>query len=300
MTMEAGAPAAGAAPVAGAPATPGVVVSGASASTTVPYGGAPAPTPSPVDIKTLIPAEYKDKPYLAGVDSVDKLFKAFDGAQTLLGKRPAGIPDANATPEQVEAFWKSAGKPEKAEEYVFEPVEGLKYSDEFTSAVKGLFHQAHVPKAMATQLQKGFDAIQLKMVQAAKAEQEASDKEFDTLVKPHMGADMDKALKQSQALIKSILPAELAPHLDQLTSGQAAILAVVINKFAEKYVSEDALHLGGGGAGAQGETVESLRAEARALMAKPEYNRVDHPEHENNKRAIAEIYGKINKLTKRP
>lgn len=283
-------PAAGAAPVAGTPA---------SMTTTVPYGQTPPAAGTPVDIKSLIPAEFKDRPYLADVDNVEKLFKKLDGAQTLLGKRPAGIPDAAAPKEQWEAFWKAAGKPEKAEEYEFEKVEGLTYSDEFTGLVKGLFHGAHVPKDMAKNLQKGFDQIQLQMQKKHKDAEAASDAEFDKLVAPHMGADADKSLKQSQALIKSVLPADLAPHLDKLTAAQAAIMAVVINKFAEKYVTEDRLPMGGDGAGAQGENIESLRSQARALMALPEYNRVDHPENANTQAKVKAIYERINKISKR-
>lgn len=284
------------------PATPPAATptqTGTGQTVQVPFGQAPATppaTPPAFDMKTFVPAEFKDKPYLADVDSVEKLFKKLDGAQTLLGKRPAGIPEANASKEQWDAFWKTAGKPEKAADYEFEPVEGLQYNDEFTGLVKNLMHEAHVPKDMAKALQKGFDNLQLARAQKQAEAEKASDAEFDKLVAPHMGADVDKALKNSQAIIKSVLPADMAAHLDKLTTGQAALLAVVVNKLAEKYIAPDKIPMGDGGDGAQGNNLAEMQTEARAIMARPEYWRPDHPEYATLQQKAKDLYAKIGAL----
>lgn len=288
MSADAGTPPAGTPPASGTP-TP----TGTGVTTQVPFGQTPPATPPAFDLKTVIPAEFKDKPYLSDVDNAEKLFKKLDGAMTLLGKRPAGIPEANAPKEKWDEFWKAAGRPEKAEDYEFEKVEGLNYSDDFLGAVKGLMLNVGVPKEMAKNLQKGFDALQLEAMKKHKEMEAAEDAKFDTLVKPHMGDDTDKALKASQALIKSVLPADLAPHFDKLTPAQAAIMAVVVNKLAEKFIAPDKLPSGDGGGSAQGENVEALRAEARKLMATTEFNRPDHPENANVRAKVDALYARI-------
>lgn len=272
-------------------------ITGSSASVTVPFGATPPAAAPAVDFKTVVPADFAARPYMSDVDSMDKLFKKLDGAMTLIGKRPAGVPEAGAPKEKWDEFYKAIGRPEAPTEYEFEKVEGLDYSDEFTASVKGLMHSAGVPKDMAKNLQKGFDAIQLQVMKKGQEAEMAADKEFDTLIAPHMGTETDKALARSQQLIKSVLPAELAPHLDKLTPGQAALMAVVINKFADKYVAPDKLNLGEGG-GVQGGTAATLQTQARALMAKPEYWRPDHPENQTLQAQVKAIYEKIGKMQK--
>lgn len=268
---------------------------GTGATTQVPYGQMPpAAGQGNVDIKALIPAEFKDKPYLSDVDSVEKLFKKLDGAQTLLGKpRGLQVPEANAPKEKFDEFFKAIGRPDKAEEYEFEKVEGLNYDDKFLASVKSMMHAAGVPKEMAKTLQKNFDAMQLQRIKEHQEFEKAEDAKFDTLVKPHLGEDTDKALKSSQTLIRSVLPADMAPHLDKLTPAQAAILAVVVNKFAEKYISPDKLPTGDGTGSSSSESVEALQTEARTLMAKPEYWRPDHPESQTLQKRVKELYARI-------
>ena len=55
---------------------------------TPPAGAPPASTPPAFSV----PDAYKDRPYLKGVDSVDKVYEMLDCSQILFGQRPAGIP----------------------------------------------------------------------------------------------------------------------------------------------------------------------------------------------------------------
>jgi hypothetical protein len=57
-------------------------------------------TPTNFSLSDIIPDEYKEKGYMSKIKDVEGLFKSFDGLQSLIGKRPAGIPQENATQEE--------------------------------------------------------------------------------------------------------------------------------------------------------------------------------------------------------
>ena len=73
-----------------------------SASVVLPGQGTPPAGAPPAGTAPAfsIPDAYKDRPYLKGVDSVDKVYEMLDGSQKLLGQRPAGIPAPDAKPEE--------------------------------------------------------------------------------------------------------------------------------------------------------------------------------------------------------
>jgi hypothetical protein len=60
-----------------------------------------------------IPESYQDRGWAKDIKSQEDLWKLTDNAQSLIGKRPAGIPTADAPQEEWDKFYQALGRPEQ-------------------------------------------------------------------------------------------------------------------------------------------------------------------------------------------
>lgn len=274
----------------------GSIPAGSMGASAPPAGAPPAAAPAPVDIKTLIPADYRDREYLKDVDSVDKLFKKLDGAQKLIGQRPAGIPQENAPQEEWDKFYKSLGRPEKSEEYDLKPneelVKAMGMDDKLAAGVKDLFYKAGLNKKQAEAIQKGYETLLLTAHKETLAQRKAQDESFGKLAETTFGKDADKVLTTSRALLEAHTPAAVKPHLDKLSNEHLIILAGVLDSIQKKYIKEDELPAGGtppAGAGAEAD----IRKQARELMSTPAYRDQFHKDHQKTVEEVNRLYSSI-------
>jgi hypothetical protein len=264
--------AAGAAPAAGAAATPAAgaaapaVTAPGSASTTVNLNNPPAPAPAAF----TIPVEYKDKPYLKGIDSPEKLFKMLDGAQALIGQPKGVIKPADTAPQvEKDAYYEALGRPKIAGDYKFDGED--KTNPQVLEKLKGMFFKHGVPADVAKGQWADFQAI---IGESAKADidaRAAADTAFAKLATDAFGANRDKMLETANALIKTHgSPATTAIldklPLDKLPNEALVVLADVLNNISKKYIKPDGAPPGG--PTATGGTPDELRAKARLLMEK--------------------------------
>lgn len=247
----------------------------------------------------VIPAEFRDKPYLKdlasmkqGPEAYVELFKKFDGAQALIGKK-TGAPAADAPPEEWDKFHQGF-RPEKAEDYVVQGKEGAKVDEDFVGILRNAFHAAGMTKRQAEQFQGPLMKFFAERETAALAATKESDAKFDTLVKATFGAENEKILARAKAIIKDHTPENLQDHVGKLSNEGMTILAGVVESIRKKYISEDHIDnkddLAGGGSDTD------LRAEGKRLMASKEYTNEFHPDHEKVKAQVADVYTRIGKL----
>lgn len=265
------------------------------ASGTVPmFTQDPPPVDNPAEnfIKN-IPDAYKDKPYLKGIDSTEKLFSAFDGAQKLIGSRPSGIPDANAPKEAWDNFYKTLGRPEAPDAYTLTPTEGLKYDENFTKGIKGIFHEAGLTQKQVEIVQKGFDKQLLDFSKNAEAKTKQMDIDFDKLAVETFGAEKDIKISKVRALITEHAPKSMTQHLSTISNENLIIMAGVIDSLATKYISADKMPSGNNLPGNNGGTIEQLREEARRLMMTKEFNDPFHPEHNRVREKVTSLYAPL-------
>src|SRR3990172_4310041 len=105
------------------------------------------PAPTYPEIATLIPKEYASKPWVKDLKDVPTIFKMLEDQKAALSRRPGGVPQDNAKPEEWAAFNKALGVPEKPEEYEFGKMpEGMESNKEFEADMRKLFHGAGVTK----------------------------------------------------------------------------------------------------------------------------------------------------------
>lgn len=258
---------------------------GVPPAATPPAGEPAAPATPPA---FAIPDLYKDKPYLKGVDSQDKLFKMLDGAQELIGKKGATRPADGAPQPEWDAYYESLGRPKTAAEYVFEPIEGLSYDDKLTQGVKDLMFKNGLNAAQAKELQKGFDTLLVQVAKDKGIELKQLDQDFDKLGTSAFGAQRDQVLATSKALIDKHTSDPMKPYVAKLPNESLIVLADVLNNINKMYIKQD----GAPGAGPTntGMTPADRSAKGKELMSSAAYNDPWHKDHAKTVQQVKDLY----------
>jgi hypothetical protein len=124
------------------------------------------------------------------------------------------------------------------------------------------------------------------------------DDAFDKMTTDLFKDRSDTVMKNGKLLIEENLSPELKEAANSLSNEALLVLASVLDGVREKYISEDSLPREGDTAGGS-DSVDELRNQARALMAKPEYNSKSHPKHAELKAEVDGIYDRIKRLEAR-
>lgn len=242
-----------------------------------------------------IPDAYKDKPYLKGVDSPDKLFALLDGSQALIGKKH--IPDDTSKPEEWEDFFKRVGRPDKPEAYAFDDKDlpaDYKRDENFTNTMKAAMHKVGLSAKQAQALVKEFDNTIITMRKThgeqTAAEKAAQDKAFDEITAKHFNTRKDEVLVNANKLLMEFTPKELQPYLNNLPNEQLTLMAAVLDGIRTKYIKEDGTPPGGVNGSGIGGTLAERTAEAQRLMTTDAYNNPFHPDHEATRKKISDLF----------
>jgi hypothetical protein len=114
------------------------------------------------------------KPTLAKYRSVPELGKAYHSLQKLMGAKANAITPLNekSTPEEVAAYRKVMGVPDKPEDYKLKPAdlpEGLEWSSAIESKYAEIAHKHHIPAAAMRELANTQMVIDQQRMQEALA-----------------------------------------------------------------------------------------------------------------------------------
>lgn len=260
-----------------------------SASTTVVLpdkGGAAAATPTAF----TIPDAYKDKPYLKGVDSIDKVYGMLDGAQTLIGKRPAGIPAPDAAPEEWDKFYEAKGRPKTPAEYVLKDAD--KTDPDFLSAAQAAMHKRGLSPTEAAGLWDELGGALTKVAEKQGLAAKQLDIDFDKLGDEVFGANKNAILASSKILLDQNVSPKMKDTVAKLPNESLVVLADVINNIKTKYIKADGAP--GSGPTATGSTPAEIQAKGRELMGSEAYNNFRHPQHKETVKQVKELYCSLN------
>lgn len=252
--------------------------------------GAPGAQGAAPEFAALIPAEFKDKPWVKDVKDVKGLFARTDGLLTEMGKRPAGIPQDNASEAEWAVWNKAWGVPEKPEEYkLAEGTAEAPVDPKFQTGIKSVFHKASVSARQAKILEEGYNALNAQLAKEKGVAAETQDADFTKLAAETFGNRKDDALKGANLLIAKYAPPSMKPHVDKLSNENLIVLAGVIDGIRKEFISEDRLPTGGGVPA--GMTAEQKQARGRELMGSKAYTDPFHPDHEKTKMEVQRLYG---------
>lgn len=245
-----------------------------------------APAPSETSPQFSVPDAYKEATWAQNIKSHDDLWGQFANAQTLIGKRPAGIPTADAPPEEWEKFYTAKGRPEAPDKYElnsqFEGIpDGFDLS-EYENKAKNFFHKLGLSPKEAQQAWADYMGMELEAVQtmqSKQAEQKAAlDKEFDDLAAKLWGDKYKDVEAKSLDVLKTAVPPELAdaiPYIAENPKALAAVLKLIehsdneasslrseMDLIRKKYGVEDKLNSGAQSAGSSPDDIVKQLTEA--------------------------------------
>lgn len=266
---------------------------------------------SKVDFQSIVPDEYKDRPWVKEIlkngEPTKEMFKQYEEAQKLIGSRTQGIipPPENATPEQMKAFFKQLGVPDEIERYELPPTawdESDKVIGEAITksrneaALKQIKIEAQRQGVTPKQLQAlthTFEKTQAQLLKQSEAlTQENMAKqntEFIDSLKGKFGDKWDDTVKNGRKLIDAYVPEELRKAFPSFDNKQGLALAVALHSIHNSLVKGETFTGTGNdtGVGMQpAKTAASVRQKAMELMANPAYKDVTHPK---NKALVAEV-----------
>jgi len=256
---------------------------------------APEPAvPSVEGAKTLaeiIPAEFKDRPYMKGLAELEygpagfgELFKKLDGAQTLLGKK-SGVPAPDAPDEEWDKFYGGL-RPETVDAYEIDE----KVDPDFAK----LLRQGYMDAGLSPRQAKKFQAKVLADLEARNAEGAAKsaklDAEFATLMESTFGAENKAVLDRVTGIIRENAPEALKHRIPQLSNEDLVVLAGVVNAVAQKFGAEDEIDGNGATATGGGSDPAAMRQEAEKLIASPAWGDAFNPDHSRVVARVNELF----------
>lgn len=249
-----------------------------------PAGDTPPETP---DFQSFIPDDYKEKSWVKDLKDAGSLFKMVDDQNAALGRRPAGIPEDNATAEQRAEFNKAFGVPEKADGYKLpDTVEGDTAAVEFHGKIQALFHKAELITKQAEAIAEGFGDL----AQGMTPDSEAQEAEFQKLADAEFGTDREKIINEANQLIARFTPESMKDEIDKLGNKEQMVLASVLKGIRNEYISEDEIP---SGPGAATSNPADRQAEAIAILSdlKDPYHDAMHPQYAARREHVNELFG---------
>lgn len=252
--------------------------------------------------RALLPEDVRGAGWLKDVNTFGDFVKKSAGAQSLLGQR--AVPDANATPEQWDAWFAQVNAPSKPDAYAMpDKIDGI--PDEYVKNAQEakVLHAAMAAGRILPAQAKAFTTALLKQTYAAEqAEQKADEEAFDKLMNGLFGQNRGAIQENGKKYIASVVPAEIQGQFGKLSNEAWAVLIAATDAIAKKFGQEDNFR-GGQAAGSGGaETEDQLKGQMRDIMAQKEYqdplmNKTKHAELMQKMEVIrgklAKIYNKV-------
>jgi len=149
------------------------------------------------------------KPTLAKYKDFGSLAKSHGELQQLLGKKSSAVnvPGEKSTPEEIAAFRKALGVPEKAEEYGFKPEklpDGVAWDDNSAKQFAAIAHKHHIPAAAMKELAAHQIAMEEARSQEAFRQMETELLNGKQQLQTAWGQNFEKNLHTASRVAKSI------------------------------------------------------------------------------------------------
>jgi hypothetical protein len=191
-----------------------------------------------------IPEEYKNKPYMKEINSVDGLMKQFDNAMKLIGKKPYSIPEETAAPEEWDNFYNKLGRPEKPEDYKINnsfEVEMGESGKEFDNDLKKIFHQAGLTSKQSNLLQDGYSGIVKKYIEKTQQDGKVQTEEFKIIFEQEYGDRKNEVLNRSRKILNQFTKENFKSQIETLDNNALMIMSGVLDNIYTKYIADDDL-----------------------------------------------------------
>ena len=166
--------------------------------------------------------------------------------------------------------------------------------------------QGVTPKQLQA-LTHTFEKTQAQLLKEAQANQQSQmakqDQDFVTGLKGKFGDRWEDTVKNGRKLVDAYVPAEVQKAFPSFDNRQGLALAIALHNIHSGLVKGDTFAGTGNGTGASIQPVktkDSVRTEARQLMANPAYKDVTHIDHKTVVGKVQQLYREnVDLLSKR-
>lgn len=181
----------------------------------------------PVDnqsVKTAefnIPETYKDKSWAKNIKSQEDLFKSYDNAQSLIGKKTIGMPDfEKATDEELKEYY-SKTAPADIKDYEFGEI-----ADSDKEFFGSLFKENGLNKRQAKDIYNKYMEY---------SNQYRSDDDFQSELKNRFGENSIKTLDETKSFLNKYLGNEDKNILDKMPNKVVGMMLEFANNVKKDY-----------------------------------------------------------------
>lgn len=247
-----------------------------SAAVTVEMGGTP---PVAERFQDKLADEFKANPALKDFKDINALTKSYLETKALVGKQKVGIPAKDAKAEDVAAFYKELGVPEKAEGYEFKAPEklpkGVTFNEEeakgFAEFAKGL----NLTKDQAHKLQAWDIDRKGKEFGGSEAAAATKDADFDKVMTERYGDEtkQNAVIDKAADMIGQYAGKEVVEQLKKLPAKELMAVSSLLYDIHQKNFAEGKMPgRSGSEGGGTALTLAQAQAELRTIQSGKAYN----------------------------
>ena len=257
-----------------------------------------------------IPEDYADRGWAEKIKSNDDLFKAYDNAQSMIGKRPAGIPSNDASDEEWNQFYKAMGRPDEPK-YDFTEPEGLPEGFDttpFREQASEILHKAGLTPKQADKVYNEYLKMELESAgsqQEQSAEQQKQlDEQYDQLRKEHFADDAEKYETLLKEDFAKHVPQSLKETFGKLTDMPDVLTALMaytkgkqgeIDRVKKEYGQEGNITTGNQ---SNGQSIDETRRELASLRSSREAKDFTNPKYQETQDRIKQLADSVDRYYK--
>lgn len=257
-----------------------------------------------------IPDAYKDRGWAEKIKTSDDLWKTLDNAQSLIGKRPAGIPSQDASDDEWGQFYKAMGRPDEPK-YDFTDPEGLPEgfdTSSFKEQASQILHKAGLTPKQANAVYNEYLKLELegtaKSQEAKAAEQAELDAKYDSLTKEHFGDDAEKYENLLKEDFSKHVPQSLKETFAKLADMPDVLTALMaytkgkqseIDRVKKEYGQEGSITTG---SQASNQSIDDVRRELATLRTSKEARDFTNPKYKETQERIAALQESVQRYYK--
>lgn len=257
-----------------------------------------------------IPESYKDRGWAEKIKSPDDLWKTLDNAQSLIGKRPAGIPSQDASDDEWSQFYKAMGRPDEPK-YDFTDPEGLPDgfdTSSFKEQAAQILHKAGLTPKQANAVYNEYLKLELegagKSQEAKAAEQAELDAKYEALTKEHFGDDAEKYENLLKDDFSKHVPQSLKETFAKLADMPDVLTALMaytkgkqseIDRIKKEYGQEGSITTG---SQASTQSIDEIRRELASLRTSKEGRDFTNPKYKETQERISALQESVRRYYK--
>jgi len=257
-----------------------------------------------------IPEDYADRGWAEKIKSSDDLFKAYDNAQSMIGKRPAGIPSKDASDDEWNQFYKAMGRPDEPK-YDFTEPEGLPEGFDttpFREQAAEILHKAGLTPKQANAVYNEYLKLEMNSAgqsqEATEAQQAELDKQYEELTKEHFGDDAQKYEGLLKEDFEKHVPQSLKETFAKLTDMPDVLTALMaytkgkqgeIDRVKKEYGQEGGITTGNQ---ANGQSIDDTRRELASLRSSKEARDFTSPKYNETQERIKQLAESVDRYYK--